>query len=64
MSSKDNNNKHPRSKEQILKEENLWKCDCSDEGKHISEMFHEGFCNYLLWLSLQDFDSLRGNDEQ
>lgn len=41
--------------EQLAKR-NLYKCDCSDKGKHIDLDYHESGCNYALWYILNDED--------
>lgn len=41
---------------------NLWKCDCSDDGKHVNPDCHEAACNYALWYVLNDDGENNGGD--
>jgi hypothetical protein len=49
--------------EEELKKQNLWRCDCNDEGEHISTTYHESGCNYALWYVL-NFDNGETDDEE
>lgn len=53
---KDDNHKKAKSYRQMKLEQNLWRCDCSDEGQHTDIKRHEAECNYGVWYSLNDMD--------
>lgn len=51
---KDDNGKKAKSYRQTKLEQNLWRCDCSNEGKHTDIDRHELGCNYALWYYAND----------
>jgi hypothetical protein len=51
---KDDNGKNSKSYRQTKLEQNIWRCDCSDEGKHIDIRYHESGCNYGAWYTQND----------
>lgn len=48
--------------DEAKKKQNLWRCDCSDEGEHINVDYHESNCGYAKWYERQDFED-DGDDE-
>lgn len=50
----DKNGKKTKSYRQIKLEQNIWRCDCSDEGKHTAIHYHESGCGYGVWYYLED----------
>lgn len=46
--------------DEMKQRQNLWRCDCSDEGEHIDVDYHESDCSYVKWYQKQEFD---GDDE-
>ncbi len=53
--SKNDNNKYVKSYRETKLEQNLWRCDCSDEGNHTDVNKHESSCRYGLWYVENDF---------
>lgn len=51
---KNNNGKHGKSYRQSLLEQNLWRCDCSNEGKDINIDRHESSCRFGVWYVAND----------
>ena len=58
---KDDNNKSPESYRQSLLKQNLWRCDCSDEGEHTSIHRHESSCRYGVWYVENDLHIDQGD---
>lgn len=54
----------PPNYEEQKKRINLWRCDCSDEGEHISTDYHQSNCAYIDWYNRQGFDEGDNENEE
>lgn len=54
--SKHDNGKYTKSYRQVKLEQNIWRCDCSDEGKHTNVNYHESSCRYGVWYFENDMN--------
>lgn len=52
--SKNDNGKHGKSYRQTLLENNLWRCDCSNEGNSTNIDNHEEGCRFAFWYVEND----------
>ena len=43
--------------------DNLWRCDCGDNGTHTNPDYHDYGCTYLLWYALQNFDNIEDDED-
>lgn len=56
------NGESHKSYRQVKLEQNIWRCDCGDEGQHIDIDRHEESCLYGVWYYAEDMHK-EDNDE-
>jgi hypothetical protein len=62
--SKSDNGRKSKSYLQVRLEQNLWRCDCNNEGKDAAINKHETSCRYGLWYAENDFNQGDNSNEE
>jgi len=45
-------------------QENIWRCECADDGMHINPTYHYFGCAYITWFAQRLREILDGAEDE